>query len=154
MIDPGLRGHVALGTGGNCGIGAAIARALAAQGAPVAITFLRLDAARHPQDPALPEAYAVERARSGDEIAGAIRTAGGRATALEADLTRADTLPAVFDYAEQTLGPVDILVHNASGWLADTFVPEQEEPSIDVTSGCRQARTIGSSRWMRAWAPA
>jgi 3-oxoacyl-[acyl-carrier protein] reductase len=32
-------------------------------------------------------------------------------------------VPALFDAAEQQLGPVQILVNNASGWVADTFVP-------------------------------
>ncbi|RLC99386.1 MAG: hypothetical protein DRI77_02875 [Chloroflexi bacterium] len=42
MIDPGLKGKVALVTGANHGIGAATAKAFAAQGAMVFITYLRL----------------------------------------------------------------------------------------------------------------
>jgi NAD(P)-dependent dehydrogenase (short-subunit alcohol dehydrogenase family) len=47
VIDPGLRGRVALVTGANQGIGAAAARALAARGAAVFVTALRLG----PEDP-------------------------------------------------------------------------------------------------------
>ena len=42
MIDTGLRGRVALVTGGNHGVGAATARALSAQGASVFVAYLRL----------------------------------------------------------------------------------------------------------------
>src|ERR1039457_3310415 len=63
MIDPALRGRVALVTGANQGIGAAAARALAAEGAPVFLTYLRVDRAGH-GDPALPRTYDEVRARS------------------------------------------------------------------------------------------
>jgi 3-oxoacyl-[acyl-carrier protein] reductase len=33
----------------------------------------------------------------------------------------------LFDFAESELGPVDILINNASGWLADTFVPAEPD---------------------------
>ncbi len=124
MIDPGLEGRVALVTGGNHGIGAAIARALAAQGAAVAITYLRFDPDANADDPGLPARYDEARARSGDDLAAELRDAGGRATALEVDLAQAEAIPGLFDHAEGALGPVEILVHNASSWLADTFVPE------------------------------
>jgi 3-oxoacyl-[acyl-carrier protein] reductase len=41
---------------------------------------------------------------------------------MEADLSDATSVPALFDAAEQELGPVHVLVNNASGWVADTFV--------------------------------
>jgi hypothetical protein len=46
---------------------------------------------------------------------------GGRAIAMEADLSDPATPASLFDLAEQQLGPVDILVSNATGWLADSF---------------------------------
>jgi 3-oxoacyl-[acyl-carrier protein] reductase len=128
MIDPGLEGRVALVTGGNCGIGEAIARGLADQGAPVGITYLRMDPADHASDPAIPDAYGVERARSGEEVAASILDSGGRATALEVDLGDVERIPSLFDHVEQALGPVEILVHNASSWLANTFAPEVDDP--------------------------
>jgi 3-oxoacyl-[acyl-carrier protein] reductase len=42
---------------------------------------------------------------------------------METDLADAATVPTLFDAAEAQLGPVEVLVNNASGWVADTFVP-------------------------------
>ena len=56
-----LRNHVALVTGGNHGIGAATARALAASGAAVLVSYLRLDDA---PDPGIPETYRIAAADS------------------------------------------------------------------------------------------
>ena len=42
---------------------------------------------------------------------------------MEADLVRPATAAALFDAAEERLGPVNVLINNATGWLADTFKP-------------------------------
>lgn len=48
--------------------------------------------------------------------------------AVEADLADPAVPAALFDAAERDLGPVEILVHNASGWLADSFAGEEHGP--------------------------
>ena len=116
-----LSNHVALVTGANHGIGAATARTLAACGARVLISYLRLEDV---PDPGIPEAYRRSRASSADHVLEAIRAAGGRAIAVEVDLADSTTAARLFDVAEAELGPVDILVNNATGWLSDTFTPE------------------------------
>jgi 3-oxoacyl-[acyl-carrier protein] reductase len=118
--DADLSGHVAIVTGANHGIGAATAVALASRGAAVLITYLRLDDA---PDPGTPETYRRNRAQDATAVLDAVKAVGGLGRAVEADLSDPATPAKLFDLAEQELGAVDILVNNATGWLADTFKP-------------------------------
>jgi 3-oxoacyl-[acyl-carrier protein] reductase len=124
MTDPPgpqpLHGRVAVVTGANHGIGAATVRELASRGAAVVATYLRI---AEPPGPGTPYAYRKGRAASADDVVAAGAARGGRVVALEADLADAGSVPRIFDAAEQAFGGVDILVNNASGWVADTFAP-------------------------------
>jgi 3-oxoacyl-[acyl-carrier protein] reductase len=115
-----LHGHVAIVTGANHGIGAATVQALAAGGASVLLTFLRLE---DDGDAATPVASAKDRATQADDVVSRITAGGGRAAALQADLADEASYGLLFDAAEERFGPVDILVNNASGWRADSFTP-------------------------------
>jgi 3-oxoacyl-[acyl-carrier protein] reductase len=117
--EPNLRGRVAIVTGANQGIGAACAEALAAEGASVLLTYLRMAT----PDGEHPAAYGVARASTADEVVARIRAAGGVAEAIEAELSDPTVPRRLFDHAEAAFGPVEILVNNASAWLADTFAP-------------------------------
>jgi 3-oxoacyl-[acyl-carrier protein] reductase len=92
---------VAVVTGANHGIGAAIAVALASAGHAVLCAYW--------SDPDV------------SPVVDACRAAGGSALGLEADLRDAASVARIFDAAAAAFGPVDILVNNASGWVADTF---------------------------------
>jgi 3-oxoacyl-[acyl-carrier protein] reductase len=117
-------GHTAIVTGANHGIGAATAEALARRGCAVLCTFLRVD---DKPDPGIPRAYREHRARDAEAVIARIRADGGRAVAVEADLSDPAVPAMLFDVAEEQLGPVDILVNNATGWLADTFAPRRAD---------------------------
>jgi len=116
--------HTAIVTGANHGIGAATATALARRGCAVLCTFLRVD---DPDDPGTAPAYRDNRARDATAVVDRIREGGGTAAAVEADLSDPATAALLFDTAEEQLGPVDILVNNATGWVADTFAPARTD---------------------------
>jgi 3-oxoacyl-[acyl-carrier protein] reductase len=122
-----LAGRVALVTGANHGIGAATARALARLGADVAVGYLRMPASAHVEDPGRPVAYAEQREAGADDVVRSVEAAGVRCVAIEADLSDPATPARLLDQVEAALGPVVILVNNASGWRKDTFVPEVDD---------------------------
>jgi 3-oxoacyl-[acyl-carrier protein] reductase len=110
-------GHTAIVTGANHGIGAATAQALAQRGCVVLCTFLRVD---DPDDPGTPQEYRDHRAQDAAAVVRRIRDGGGKAAAVEADLSDPATPRKLFDTAEEQFGPVDILVNNAT-WFVTGF---------------------------------
>jgi 3-oxoacyl-[acyl-carrier protein] reductase len=90
-----LVGKAALVTGGSRGIGRAIALGLASRGATVVIGYVKNEA----------------RAR---EVVKAIAEAGGKAVAVQADLSRVSEVHRLFDEAEKAVGKLDVVVANAA----------------------------------------
>src|SRR3989304_3178619 len=128
MIDTGLNGRVVLLTGLNHGIGAATARAFAAQGAAVFLQYLRVptEGQGGSGGETAPPGEALYRSRrliSADAVVNAIQDSGGKAAAWEADLANPAIIPAILDRGEAASGPVQALVNNAAHWESDTFVP-------------------------------
>lgn len=64
-----------------------------------------------------------KRAATADAVIELIQRAGRQTVAVEADLTEQTTTRSLFDEAERSLGPVEILINNASSWVKDTFRP-------------------------------
>lgn len=93
-----LKDKIAVITGGNSGIGLAIARTFAREGAKVAIV-----------------------GRAAESLAAAKAELGGDALAIEADLTRVADIERVFAAVKEHFGRVDVLVANAGRNLAAPF---------------------------------
>ncbi len=98
-LAPGsLDGRVALVTGSSRGIGADTARYLAGAGAGVVVNYR-------------------SKAPRAEKLVAEITDAGGRAIAVGADLTDPASVAAMFERTVAELGPIDILVLNASGGM-------------------------------------
>src|SRR3982751_481436 len=89
-----LTGKVAIVTGASKGIGAGIAKALAAQGASVVVN------------------YASSKAGA-DAVVETITAAGGKAVAVQGDVSKAAEVQGLIDAAIQAFGRLDILVNNS-----------------------------------------
>jgi 3-oxoacyl-[acyl-carrier protein] reductase len=101
----------ALVTGASRGIGAAIAKSLAREGWPVGVNYR--------SDSEAAEAVVEE-----------IKSAGGRATALQGDISDPKTADALFTALEEEFGPVLVLVNNA-GVRADGLSPQIDDEDWD-----------------------
>jgi 3-oxoacyl-[acyl-carrier protein] reductase len=117
-----LAGRVAVVSGANHGIGAATAATLARLGADVAITYLAYTPDDH-GDEHRPAEYRTQREQGPEGTLAAIEVAGQRGVDISADLSDPAAPARIFDAAEAALGPVSILVNNASGWRKDSFDP-------------------------------
>jgi 3-oxoacyl-[acyl-carrier protein] reductase len=113
---PSLTGRTAIVTGAAKGIGAAVARSMAEAGAAVVVNYLQDE-------------------KAAELVVDDIVTAGGRAVAVQADVTRPDDVSRLFVRGRARFGPVDILVNNAGVYAFAPFEavsPEEFHRQMDI----------------------
>ncbi len=111
-----LAGKVAVVTGASKGIGAAIAKALAAEGAAVAVN------------------YSSSRAGA-DAVVRAITEAGGKAVAVQGDVTKPQEAQGIVEAAVKAFGRLDVLVNNSGVYefaAIEAVTPEHYRKIFDV----------------------
>ncbi|MBW0015494.1 SDR family oxidoreductase [Mycobacterium sp.] len=125
-MNPRLAGRAAIVTGGSRGLGRAISRGLAAEGAAVAV----VGRTEQVWDDRLPGTIG--------ETVTEIEEAGGRAMAIRADLTNRDDVARLVAEARDVLGPITILVNNAA------FTAPGRPPAPGQPQQARPARAAGA----------
>jgi 3-oxoacyl-[acyl-carrier protein] reductase len=111
-----LQGKVALVTGASKGIGAAIARELAARGAAVAVNYSGSKAAA-------------------EKLVDEIQASGGKAVAVQANLAEPDAAGPLVEKTVKQLGPINVLVNNAGVYEfgpIEAVTPEHYEKQFNL----------------------
>jgi 3-oxoacyl-[acyl-carrier protein] reductase len=129
-----LAEKVALVTGGSRGIGAAIAKRLASDGASVAITY-------------------AKDSNAASAVVKAIERGGGKAIAIQADAADSKAVKGAVEKAVATFGRLDVLVNNAGTAIPKTFeetTPEEMDRVIDINVRGVFATTQAALKHMKA----
>jgi len=129
-----LEGKIALITGGSRGIGAAIAKRLAADGASVAITY-------------------AKDASAASAVVKAIELDGGKAVAIQADAADVEAVKSAVEKTVATFGQLDVLVNNAGTAIPKTFEEttlEEMDRVIDINVRGTMATTQAALKHMKS----
>jgi 3-oxoacyl-[acyl-carrier protein] reductase len=129
-----LNGKTALITGGSRGIGAAIAKRLAADGANVAITY-------------------AKDASAASTVVKAIERDGGKAVAIQADAADVEAVKGAIEKTVATFGRLDVLVNNAGTAIPKTFEEttlEEMDRVIDINVRGTLAATQAALKHMKS----
>ena len=135
--DLTMRGKIALVTGASSGIGRNFSKVLAVAGAQLIVVARRKDLL--------------------DSLVSEIEADGGRASAIEFDVTLRDGVAALFDEAERAAGLPDVIV-NSAGIVDVSTVLEMEEKNWDRVmevnvNGLRRVSQEAARRWVAAKCP-
>src|SRR5256886_4773114 len=129
-----LEGKIALVAGGSRGIGAAIAKRLASDGASVAITY-------------------AKDTRAASAVVKAIELDGGKAIAIQADAADVEAVKGAVEKTVATLGRLDVLVNNAGTAIPKTFEEttlEEMDRLIDINVRGTLAATQAALKHMKS----
>src|SRR5437870_6893526 len=129
-----LEGKIALITGGSRGIGAAIAKRLAADGESVAITY-------------------AKDASAASAVVKAIELDGGKAVAIQADAADVEAVKAAVEKTVAAFGQLDVLVNNAGTAIPKTFEEttlEEMDRVIDINVRGTLATTQAALKHMKS----
>jgi len=121
-MSQSLHGKTAIVTGSSRGIGRAIAEGLAAQGAAVVVNY-------------------VGNRKAADEVVAGIAGKGGKALAVQADISRVSDIRRLFDQTESELGAIDIVVANV-GVAVIKPLTEATEADFDLVFGTNARGTF------------
>ena len=133
-MSKNLEGKIALITGGSRGIGAAIAKRLAADGANVAITY-------------------TKGADAAAAVVKEIERGGRKAIAIQADATEAGAVEAAVEKTVAAFGGLDVLVNNAGTAVPKTFEEttlEEMDRVIDINFRGTMAATQAALKHMKS----
>jgi NAD(P)-dependent dehydrogenase (short-subunit alcohol dehydrogenase family) len=125
-----LDGKAAIVTGSSRGIGAEVAKLLAAEGASVVVNYR-------------------QKAPRANKVVAQIEEAGGRAVAVAADLTAAEGADALVEAARENFGGVDVLVLNASGGMESSMGEDyalrlNRDAQVNMLKAAAEAMPAGS----------
>ena len=132
-----LKGKVALVTGGSKGIGRAIALVYGAHGIAVALTY-------------------IKDKSSADEVVGAIEAKGGRALAIQADVSQEASVKKMVNSTRAAFGQIDILVNNAGmtmpkPWAEVTTDDWNAIIATNLTSAFLVTQELAADMVRRGW---
>ena len=131
-----LINKVAVVTGSSSGIGSAVARALAFSGASVVVNYSK-------------------NAKGAEDTVGAIKAAGGKAVAVQADVRQEKECAHLIEAAVREFGPVDILVNNAGSLVKRTKILDLTEEvwddvlNLNIRSVYLMTRSVADSMMKR-----
>lgn len=130
MFDE-LSGRSVLITGASTGIGAAVAKGFGRFGAKVGVHYNRS------QEPA-------------EQVATAVRAAGGEAIVVQGDVTRADDIARIIDETIRAFGRIDVLINNAGDIVQRTPFEQLSEAQVDEITALNARSVVTACRLVLA----